>query len=266
MASVTFQIISWPVLGTALVVFGLAPGAVLRVIVLAFPRDDPRRHELLGELHAVPRIERPFWVAEQLEIGLFEGLRGRLARRRPDGRAVRQEEHPRPVSHVKRGGEVGPEQGSLFGEEFDNLWQDVGYRGPTACAAAGITYHQLDHWAQTGLAEPSALAALGAGSQQLYSFRDILVLKVIKRLLDTGIPLQKIRAAVGHLRDRSTPDLAGLTLMSDGLSVYEITTPDEVVDLLAGGQGVFGITLGRIWQEVDCILGELPGEPAAARA
>jgi hypothetical protein len=81
MSSLVSQVISWPVLGTALAVFGFAPGAVLRVIVLAFRRDDPRRRELLGELHAVPRIERPFWVAEQLEVALFEGLRSRFARK-----------------------------------------------------------------------------------------------------------------------------------------------------------------------------------------
>jgi hypothetical protein len=51
---------------------------VLRLIVLAFPQDDPRRRELLGELYAVPRIERPFWVAEKLELALIEGLGGRL--------------------------------------------------------------------------------------------------------------------------------------------------------------------------------------------
>jgi hypothetical protein len=78
MPSLIFQIISWPVLGTALVVFGFAPGAVLRLTVLAYPRDDPRRRELLGELYAVPRIERPFWVAEKLELALIEGLGGRL--------------------------------------------------------------------------------------------------------------------------------------------------------------------------------------------
>jgi hypothetical protein len=78
MPSLIFQIISWPVLGTALVVFGFAPGAVLRLIVLAYPRDDPRRRELPGELYVVPRIERPFWVAEKLELALIEGLGGRL--------------------------------------------------------------------------------------------------------------------------------------------------------------------------------------------
>jgi hypothetical protein len=71
-------IVSWPALLVALLVFGFAPGVFLRVIVLAFRRDDPRRHELLAELHAVPRIERPFWVCEQLEVALFEGVGERL--------------------------------------------------------------------------------------------------------------------------------------------------------------------------------------------
>jgi len=135
---------------------------------------------------------------------------------------------------------------------------DLGYRGPTACSAAGITYRQLDYWARTGLVEPSVRAARGSGSQRLYSFRDILVLKVVKRLLDTGISLQQIRAAVQHLRDRGTDDLAQVTLMSDGVSVYECTSADEVVDLLQGGQGVFGIALGRVWREVEGDLAVLP--------
>jgi len=71
-------IVSWPALLIALLVFGFAPGAFLRVVVLAFHLDDPRRQELLAELHAVPRIERPFWVCEQLEVALFEGLGERL--------------------------------------------------------------------------------------------------------------------------------------------------------------------------------------------
>jgi DNA-binding transcriptional MerR regulator len=159
------------------------------------------------------------------------------------------------------------EQGLLFGDENLTVHSDdVGYRGPTACAAAGITYRQLDYWARTALVEPSVRAAHGSGSQRLYSFRDICVLKVVKRLLDTGISLQQIRAAVTHLRDRGAEDLARLTLMSDGVTVYECTSTDEVVDLLAGGQGVFGIALGRIWKEVDGTLAELPAERAEKAA
>jgi DNA-binding transcriptional MerR regulator len=158
--------------------------------------------------------------------------------------------------------EQAGQQGLLFGEDLSARTDNVGYRGPTACAAAGITYRQLDYWARTGLVEPSVRAAHGSGSQRLYGFRDILVLKVVKKLLDTGISLQQIRTAVDHLRDRGTDDLAQLTLMSDGVTVYECTSPDQVVDLLAGGQGVFGIALGRIWQEVDGSLADLPAEPA----
>ncbi|TDE12290.1 MerR family transcriptional regulator [Jiangella asiatica] len=145
--------------------------------------------------------------------------------------------------------------------------EDVGYRGPTACSAAGITYRQLDYWARTGLVEPSIRGAAGSGSQRLYSFRDILVLKIVKRLLDTGVSLQQIRQAVQHLRDRGVEDLAGITLMSDGASVYECTSADEVVDLVQGGQGVFGIAVGRVWREIEATLVELPaerpGEPPA---
>jgi DNA-binding transcriptional MerR regulator len=159
---------------------------------------------------------------------------------------------------VTRGG-----SGAGAGEHFDdrasgNSDPEIGYRGPTACAAAGITYRQLDYWARTGLVEPSIRAATGSGSQRLYGFRDILVLKVVKRLLDTGISLQQIRAAVQHLRDHGAADLAQVTLMSDGVSVYECTSPSEVVDLLAGGQGVFGIALGRVWHEVAGELAQLP--------
>jgi DNA-binding transcriptional MerR regulator len=159
------------------------------------------------------------------------------------------------------------EQGLLFGDDLAPLPEAAqpgagGYRGPVACAAAGITYRQLDYWARTGLVEPTVRPASGSGSQRLYGFRDILVLKVVKRLLDTGISLQQIRAAVEHLRVQGTSDLAQVTLMSDGVSVYECTSPDEVVDLLAGGQGVFGIALGRIWREVEGTLADLPAEHA----
>ncbi|MEU9864651.1 MerR family transcriptional regulator [Streptomyces sp. NPDC047971] len=136
----------------------------------------------------------------------------------------------------------------------------VGYRGPTACAAAGITYRQLDYWARTGLVEPSVRPAYGSGTQRLYSFRDVVVLKIVKRFLDTGVALQNIRAAVQHLRARGFRDLERMTLMSDGATVYECSSPDEVVDLLQGGQGVFGIAVGVVWRDVEAALSQLHGE------
>lgn len=79
MDALILHVLAWPALAAALLVFGLAPGVALRLILLLYRKDHPRRRELLGELYAVPRIERPFWVAEQLEIAVFEGLRGRFA-------------------------------------------------------------------------------------------------------------------------------------------------------------------------------------------
>ncbi|MFJ8669961.1 MerR family transcriptional regulator [Streptomyces sp. NPDC093600] len=138
--------------------------------------------------------------------------------------------------------------------------ETVGYRGPTACAAAGITYRQLDYWARTGLVEPSVRPAYGSGTQRLYSFRDVVVLKIVKRFLDTGVALQNIRAAVQHLRAHGFRDLERMTLMSDGATVYECSSPDEVVDLLQGGQGVFGIAVGVVWRDVEAALSQLHGE------
>ena len=146
---------------------------------------------------------------------------------------------------------------------FDDLpdpYGHVGYRGVSACKAAGITYRQLDYWARTGLVEPSVRGASGSGSQRLYGFRDILVLKVVKRLLDTGVSLHQIRIAIEHLRERGVEDLAQVTLLSDGASVFECTSATEMFDLLQGGQGVFGIALGKVWQEVEGSLAHLPGE------
>nr|WP_242438870.1 MerR family transcriptional regulator [Streptomyces sp. CB00455] len=138
--------------------------------------------------------------------------------------------------------------------------EQIGYRGPTACAAAGITYRQLDYWARTALVEPSVRPAHGSGTQRLYSFRDVVVLKIVKRFLDTGVALQNIRTTVQHLRDRGFEDLERMTLMSDGATVYECTSPDQVVSLLQGGQGVFGIAVGVVWRDVENALSQLHGE------
>jgi len=140
----------------------------------------------------------------------------------------------------------------------------VGYRGSVACQAAGISYRQLDYWARTGLVAPSIRSASGSGSARLYSFRDILVLKVIKRFLSAGVSLQNIRSAVEHLKIRGSEDLSSITLMSDGASIYECTNSDEVYDLLQGGQGVFGIAIGRVWNEVEGTLVALSDERVPA--
>ncbi|MFI5980873.1 MerR family transcriptional regulator [Streptomyces sp. NPDC051555] len=167
--------------------------------------------------------------------------------------------------YALHGGAVGaarrqPESVPPGPEDGEQAAGEIGYRGPTACAAAGITYRQLDYWARTGLVEPSVRAAGGSGTQRLYSFRDVVVLKIVKRFLDTGVALQNIRTTVQHLRDRGFRDLERMTLMSDGATVYECTSPDEVVGLLQGGQGIFGIAVGVVWRDVEKALSQLHGE------
>ena len=150
-----------------------------------------------------------------------------------------------------------PAQDPLFDMGPD---EEVGYRVPIACQVAGITYRQLDYWARTKLVIPSIRAARGSGSQRLYSFKDILVLKIVKRLLDTGISLQNIRQAVEKLRDRGISDLAEITLVSDGTTVYECRSAEEVIDLLGGGQGVFGIAVPGIVKELTGTIAAFPSE------
>ena len=161
-----------------------------------------------------------------------------------------------------------PEQGELvpdplLGAGLDGLPDKlVGFRGPTACQVVGITYRQLDYWARTGLVAPSIRSAAGSGSQRLYSFKDVLVLKVVKRLLDAGVSLQNIRVAVEHLRRRGIRDLAGITLFSDGTTVYDCSSAEEVVDLLRGGQGVFGIAVSGAMREISGSIKDFPAERA----
>ncbi|MBB2976199.1 DNA-binding transcriptional MerR regulator [Microbacterium endophyticum] len=151
-------------------------------------------------------------------------------------------------------GEHGFVSDLLFTDGLPRMDDEVGYRGAAAARAAGITYRQLDYWARTELVEPTVRSATGSGSQRLYGFRDILVLKLVKRLLDTGISLQQIRAAVEQLRVAGIRDLSGTTLMSDGASVYLCTSNDEVIDLVSRGQGVFGIAVGKVLREVESTL------------
>lgn len=161
--------------------------------------------------------------------------------------------------------------GLLFTDGMPELDENFGYRGAVAARAAGISYRQLDYWARTELVEPTVRGAAGSGSQRLYGFRDILVLKLVKRLLDTGISLQQIRTAVNQLRQSGVSDLAQTTLMSDGASVYLCTSNDEVIDLVSRGQGVFGIAVGKVLREVESSLVELntetvdPADELAAR-
>jgi DNA-binding transcriptional MerR regulator len=143
-----------------------------------------------------------------------------------------------------------------------------GYRAPQVCKIVGITYRQLDYWARTDLLKPSLQTASGSGSQRLYAFGDIVQLRVVKRLLDAGMSLKKIRQAMDLLREQlqSRSPLEEVTLLSDGTTIYAAHSADELVDVFRRGQGVFGIAVGPVQQELEGdILRLFPDsvEPAA---
>ena len=130
----------------------------------------------------------------------------------------------------------------------------AGYRGPQACKIVGISYRQLDYWARTGLVRPGLRDAKGSGTQRLYSFRDLVHLRVIRNLLDAGVSLPKIRKAISYIANELRTPLEKVTLLSDGNSIFAATSEREIVDVLGRGQGVFGIALGRVYEELTGAL------------
>ncbi len=144
---------------------------------------------------------------------------------------------------------------------------ESGYRAPQVCNVVGISYRQLDYWARTDLLRPSIQSAQGSGSQRLYSFTDIVQLKVVKRLLDAGMSLKRIRTAMEILRIQMQSDtpLTDVTLLSDGTTIYAAHSADEVVDVFRRGQGVFGIAVGPVQAELEGELHRLfPGTASGA--
>jgi DNA-binding transcriptional MerR regulator len=136
---------------------------------------------------------------------------------------------------------------------------EIGYRGPQACKIVGISYRQLDYWTRTDLIVPSLQEAHGSGTQRLYSFGDLLQLKVIKRLTDAGASLRKVRQAIDYVRTHLADDWEQATIVTDGERVYACTTDEEVVDLLRKGQGVLGavVAVDKVRAELQGTLGRL---------
>lgn len=142
-----------------------------------------------------------------------------------------------------------------------------GYRGPTVSSLIGISYRQLDYWARTDLVTPSVRAADGSGSQRLYSFTDLVELRIIKRLLDAGVSLQRIRDAIAYLRrEAAGKPLTDITLMSDGKRIYACHSGEEVIDVLSHGQAVFGIAIGRVWADTEGDVAELSAADRSERS
>ncbi|WP_163196541.1 MerR family transcriptional regulator [Bifidobacterium platyrrhinorum] len=148
-----------------------------------------------------------------------------------------------------RTGFDGAVQGELFASR-DEERAKRGYRGTVASKVAGITYRQLDYWARKQIVEPSITPSHGSGSRRLYSFKDVVILAVSKRLLDAGVNLQNVTAAIGFLTQRGTGQLANVTIMCDGQHVHECTTSEQMLDLLQNGKAVFAVSVGALWHQI----------------
>jgi len=136
---------------------------------------------------------------------------------------------------------------------------EEGFRGPQVCTLVGITYRQLDYWARTDLLRPSITEARGSGTQRRYSYRDLVELKVIKRLLDAGVSLQSARRAIECLRSGGT-EVATANLVLNGTQSVLASTGEEIIDLLKGGQGVLNIVpMAGVVSELDAAIHELHG-------
>ena len=141
-----------------------------------------------------------------------------------------------------------------------------GYSGAKAAEIVGITYRQLDYWARTDLVRPSLADATGSGSRRLYSYRDLLELRVIKSLLDAGIKLESVREVFSYLRDNLGEDVTTANLVIQGNQAVLVRDGGELIDLVQKGQGVLNVlSLGHVVDDLDHRIVELrPAEPAAA--
>ena len=130
-----------------------------------------------------------------------------------------------------------------------------GYSAKLTADVVDITYRQLDYWARTELITPSLVQATGSGSRRLYSYDDLVRLKVIKRLLDNGIKLEKVRAIFDYVRNELGEDISSANLVIDGANAAIVRSQDDLIDALQRGQGV--LPLSNIGREVDAAIVEL---------
>src|SRR5579872_6546190 len=137
-----------------------------------------------------------------------------------------------------------------------------GFRGPQVCKIVGISYRQLDHWDRTGLLSPSLVPAKGSGTQRLYSYQDVVQLRIIKQLREAGVSLQRARKAVEFLRE-SGSDLTAANLVIGARGSVLARDGGELLDVLRGGQGVFNVVpLGGLVDEVEAAILQLAPESA----
>ncbi len=130
-----------------------------------------------------------------------------------------------------------------------------GFSGKRTAEIVGITYRQLDYWARTDLVRPSLVDAAGSGSRRRYSYRDLLELKIIKKLLDAGIRLETVRDVFTYLRDNLGEDVVSANLVISDHTVVLARSDQEMIDLIRKGQGVLNLLpLQGVKDEIDAVV------------
>ena len=130
----------------------------------------------------------------------------------------------------------------------------MSFNTKTAVKLTGLTPRQIDYWDRTHFIKPSVKEAAGYGTGRLYSFEDVVQLKVAKTLIDKGVSLQKIRKSITYLK-KNFPDvkkpLAEMRFLTDGETIFVLADKKEkILDTLARGQMVFALAIGELIEEL----------------
>ncbi len=130
-----------------------------------------------------------------------------------------------------------------------------GFTAEQACRLTNCTHHQLRYWDRVNLVRPSLQGTGGRpGVRRLYSFRDLVALRVVRSLLDNGMSLQRVRRAWDYLRRNADMDghLAEVKLVTDGSTIFAVTHDEgEVLDALRQGQLAFFVAIDEIARSVE---------------
>ena len=130
-----------------------------------------------------------------------------------------------------------------------------GFTAQQATRLTACTPHQLRYWDKVALVEPSLQQTGGRpGRRRLYSFRDLIALRVVKSLLDNGLSIQRVRRAWDYLRRTGDMDdhLADVKLVTDGQSIFAVAHDEaELLDALRQGQLAFFVKIDEIAQDVE---------------
>jgi DNA-binding transcriptional MerR regulator len=132
---------------------------------------------------------------------------------------------------------------------------DDGFSAQQASQLTGCTQHQLRYWDRVDLVQPSIQGTGGRpGVRRLYSFRDLVALRVVRSLLDNGMSVQRVRRAWDYLRRNAEMDshLSEVKLVTDGNTIFRIASgDDELLDALREGQLAFFVAIDSITRSVE---------------